>query len=282
MGAGMSARQIEYKVTSSSWLRVFPGVFQVATSVSTWRQAMLAAWLWAGPSAAVSHRAAAKWLDLMGSDVSPFELTLPFSKKASSGDVVLHASRIRAGIVRRDGLFVTDPTRTLVELGAVVAPERLEVALEDAIRQGLTTMSRIQKWADLYGGRGRPGTGVLAEILRSRKGGPAESMLEVKVIRAMREARLPIPVRQYRIATSSGTYRVDLAFPEKMLVIECDSLTHHWSPRHMKADIARRNALEALGWRVIHITWSDVVDRKDETMALVALALAPAGPSSRD
>ncbi|MFN2590069.1 MAG: endonuclease domain-containing protein [Actinomycetota bacterium] len=55
------------------------------------------------------------------------------------------------------------------------------------------------------------------------------------------------------------TARVDFAFPRARLALEADSYRYHSSPRDWSRDRTRHNALIAAGWRVLPITYSDLV-----------------------
>lgn len=82
---------------------------------------------------------------------------------------------------------LTDPTRTLCELWAVVDEETLEVALEDSLLRGLTSEARLRAWLASEGRRGRTGCGAISGLLDQRCGKAAESPLEVRAIRALRK-----------------------------------------------------------------------------------------------
>lgn len=58
--------------------------------------------------------------------------------------------------------------------------------------------------------------------------------------------------------------RLDFAYPEILLAIEADGFRHHGDKAGWNRDLARRNALTALGWRVIHVTWDDLRERPRE------------------
>ena len=74
---------------------------------------------------------------------------------------------------------------------------------------------------------------------------------------------LPVPQHQFVIRDAAGGFvaRVDLAYPEGMVVIEYDSVEHHTgTPAHVR-DSARRNAIGDLGYAVLTATSADLKDR---------------------
>ena len=87
-------------------------------------------------------------------------------------------------------------------------------------------------------------------------------MLELRLIRLLRRSGLPEPVSQYSLRRRQKVVaRVDLAYPEIRLAIEADGYRYHGGPADWRRDLARRNELTGLGWRIIHVTWDDVTRR---------------------
>lgn len=91
----------------------------------------------------------------------------------------------------------------------------------------------------------------------------------------MRRAGLPEPVRQHTIY-DRGRFvaRVDFAYPHAKLAIEADGYRYHSGRARFESDRARLNALTALGWRVIHVTWAQLHDEPDQVIAQIAGMLA--------
>lgn len=50
----------------------------------------------------------------------------------------------------------------------------------------------------------------------------------------------------------------DMTYPEARIAIEYDGDVHRTDPRTWRRDIARKQRLEELGWRVIVVTADDV------------------------
>jgi very-short-patch-repair endonuclease len=92
----------------------------------------------------------------------------------------------------------------------------------------------------------------------------------VKTRRLLRAASLPRPVVQY----SLGRFRLDFAWPQFRVSVECDGFERHGSRLQWKRDRRRVAAIEAMGWRLVHLTWDDVTRRSSESVERVALALA--------
>src|SRR4051812_42966788 len=72
---GLTARQIEYRVTAGYWEHVMPGLYRIAGSADTWHQRLLAACL--SLEAVASHRSGAGLHRARGFVSGMVEITVP-------------------------------------------------------------------------------------------------------------------------------------------------------------------------------------------------------------
>jgi very-short-patch-repair endonuclease len=254
----LTQRQIGWRVRNGIWVQVLPGVYRHAATLPTPTVTGRAAVLWAGDGAVLSHRSAASmWgLDGVSADPTP-EITVVGSRHPRSDLVIVHRTVTLppSDRRRRDGLTVTSPLRTIVDLASVLDDGDLESALESARRTHLVTLRRIERRLDEIGGRGRRGATPLRTLLAQLDATPpSESVLEVKVARLLRASGLPTAVRQHRVRIFGRTYRLDFAWPEIRLALECDGRAFH----EFQRDRTRLRRLAASGWRVLPVTWNDV------------------------
>lgn len=277
LSMGMSERMIDHRVRTGAWERILTRVYRVGHTQESWRQLLMAALLSAPEGSAVSHRAAAVLLGLEGVDEAPAELTVPMHRTPSGSNIVIHRTDtlIAADLEERDGFLLTNATRTLIDLGAVVEPEVVEAALEDALRKGLTSLPRLRWRLRTLGRRGRRGAGVLRGILEARgNAAPTESALETKVARLLARAKLPVPIRQFEVCNNGRLIaRVDFAYPDQKVAIECDGYRFHSGRGPWDRDRQRRNTLGALGWLILHVTWEDVRTRPHEVIEEIRATL---------
>jgi very-short-patch-repair endonuclease len=175
---------------------------------------------------------------------------------------------------RRHGIPVTNPARTLVDLGAVARPAIVEDAVERALVTGLVTVDGLEATRAAHARPGRGGCGVLRAVLEQRALGerPADSVLEARMAALLSRHGFPVPAFQHEVRDHAGRFvaRVDFAYPSARLAIEVDGLATHGTAPALQADLARQNRLVALGWTVLRFTWADVVRRP----AVVALSIA--------
>jgi very-short-patch-repair endonuclease len=275
---GLSKRAIQRRVASGAWEKVLPGVYRLPGAAASWEQRLIAAWLWAGQGAAVSHRTAAVLLGLDGFDSGPVEISTTRPVHGRAAGVIVHRVRRldRADVMTLGGICLTQPARTLLDLGAVAPAALVERAMEDALRRGLVSLSRLRWTLERVGGPGRPGTAVLRMLVEERApSAPAESPLEVDVIRLLRRAGLPEPVRQHEVRVGGHVVAiVDLAYVDERIAIECDGYRYHSGRAAWQRDRERLNDLTDLGWRVIHATIVDVREAQEAFAARVRRGLS--------
>lgn len=265
--AGLSPDAIKRRVKAHLLIPLLPGVFRLAGVPRSWHQRAMATHLWAGESSLICGHAAAALNRLDGFSLpNVIDVWTPRSLKTPSRLVVVHRGRAieiddRASV---NGIPVLTPVRALIDIASITREERVEIALEDLLHRRL---ARPQQIADRLGrlAPNYPGRGVLLELLALRGSAPpAESGLEVRVIRMLREEDFPPPIRQ-RVIDDDGNFvgRVDLVYPDQRLILEVDSFRHHSGRDPFERDRQRINALGAMGWVVLHVTHLMLRDQRE-------------------
>jgi hypothetical protein len=179
-------------------------------------------------------------------------------------------------ITKIEGLRVTEMSRTLFDVASEVSHEVLEEALDDALRRGLVSLARMKLRLAEHEGKRLPGVKRMRALIEGRagQGSIPESVFETRLLRLLSEAGLPRPVIQHEIKDSGRLVaRVDFAFPQSMVAVEADGYRWHGGRRGWERDLARRTRLASLGWRVLHVTWTDLTNRPEQTLDLVRGAL---------
>jgi very-short-patch-repair endonuclease len=253
--AGYTLAQIRYRVASGEWTELLSGVYaHTATELTPmlWRRAAL---LWAGKGAVLSHRSAAALWKLEGVREQSPELIVPSKRNVVEVQVHQRTDLVPTDTTFRDGVRCTNPTRTIIDLASVLDEETLEAAFESARRQNLTTVAAVRERQLSLGTQGRRGSKQLLQLLNELDGNRAtESILEVKVARLLRRTGLPVPRRQYEVVIFGRRYRLDFAWPELRIALECDGKAFH----EFQRDRTRWRHLGASGWLVLPVTWADV------------------------
>ena len=253
--AGLSSGAIARRVRESAWLRPFPNVYADVSTGRSWLQDLTAAYLWAGPDAAISHRSAAALWKFEGISDAAMELTTP--RRLTHPDVIIHHRTLGprdSGM--RGPIRATSPTRTLLDLCTVINDRAVARALDDALRRRITTLDKIERLLHRVSGRGARGCSTLRRLAKDRIDiGVTESELESQVLQLLRAEGFPTPNLQYEIR-DQGQFlaRVDFAYPEARVAIEVGSFTYHSAPKDWEHDHSRHNHISSRGWTVLYIT----------------------------
>lgn len=258
-------------------ISVQPRVFRVAGAPQTWHQAVLAASLAA--EGIVSHRSAAElWGLIQPAGYVDISVT-PDRQPTLRPPAILHriADLHPELATERSGMQVTDPVRTVIDLGLVLP----KWGVKDALSRGITTrllgIREVKRLREALGRQGRNGTGVIQQVLDERllTVVTEESVLEARFMSLVRRHDLPEPEFQHEV-WHAGRFmaRIDAAYPELLLAIEIDGFASHSSPDAFQRDRTRQNRLVALGWTVLRFTWADVVRDPASVAATIREAMS--------
>jgi very-short-patch-repair endonuclease len=276
LACGMSPAAIGRRTASGNWTRVLPNVYRLPGAPSTWHGSLMAATLWLKGDCAISHQAAAALWKLDG--FPPCNPIVSTTRHVSSTSVdVRRVSNLSAAdLTAVNGIPVTSVGRTLVDLGNAVGLERLEDAVESALRKNLTTASEIARAAARRGGRGVSGSkafgACLARLNETHQ--PTRSVLEQKMQRLLAHSGLPAMEREYRIALADRVFFLDFCYPEVRVAVEVEGWQWHSGRRKWQKDLERRNLLTGAGWLILHFTWSDVCERPGWVASQIARAVS--------
>ena len=216
-----------------------------------------------------SHRTAAHdfWhLNGVAAPPSPEFTVLSSSRTRLPAGLIHRTDHIGPGdLVTIGGLLVTAPPKTLLDLGAVVAPHIVEMAFEDAFFRKLVTWKRCEEVLAANGGRGRRGAGVFRTILESRGPGDldlqAQSVLERRTLRFLRREGLHPTAVQVPVRGPNGEHLVvDLGFGERR-GIEVDSRRWHSGEADVARNTRKAQLLKLVGWSIFPVTTVDLDHR---------------------
>lgn len=241
---------------------VQPRVFRVLGAPETWHQAIHAAALSTG--GIVSHRSAAElWGLIQPAGHIEVSLASAGGRSLRPPAVAHHVKDLRPGLAaEREGLTLTDPIRTVIDLGLVTPLWTVHQAISRGLSTKLFRLADVSGLRDALGRPGRNGTGIVRHILDGNliAFGREESELERRFGALARRHGLPPLAVQHQVwALGRFVARIDAAYPDLKLGIEVDGFEHHASPEAFQHDRTRQNRLVALGWTVLRFTWNDVV-----------------------
>jgi very-short-patch-repair endonuclease len=237
----------------------------------------MAALLACGSGAVVSHLSAAHLHQLLPypANPGPVDVTVPGRQVAGRPGIRVHRVNTlhQHDLREADGISVTSPARTLLDLAVVLPTSQLERALAEAqVRRVVTRRALLDQ---LERNPGRSGVRALRSLVQV-PGGPAatRSEAEGRLLRLVRSAEMPPPQANGRL----GPYEVDLLWRERRLVVEVDGYAYHVNRRAFERDRERDARLAAAGYTVLRVTHRgrrrQLVDAPEAVIARIAGVLA--------
>lgn len=276
--AKISSEQLRHLVDRGIVERVTPRVFRFAATSRSWHQDVLAACLDGGTECVASHRTAAALHGFDGFRADVIEVLVPMHVRHRRKTAIVHHTRMLPALDRtRVGLIpVTSRARTLIDLGAVTPPDRVEEAFDGAERDGTVRRGQVESRYRALRAPGRNGVGAMTQILEGRLAIDRipRSVLERKMSRLLSGAGLEVPVGCHRVCLANGsTYEIDFAYVEEWIAIEVDGHGSHATRAQRAADNVRGNALEDAGWKLRRFTYEQVLYEPATVVAVVRAAL---------
>ncbi|MHB8244539.1 MAG: DUF559 domain-containing protein [Acidimicrobiales bacterium] len=224
------------------------------------RRAM-AALLYAGQGAVISHESAAYLWKLRSSTTREVTVTVPANRsRHQTPGVIVHRSRSLPSFdwVLMGKLTVTSAPRTIFDLCEVLGSKEVAELVDDAILDGIVTVGQLSLAVKRHERRDRRGIVAVRSALGAWVGdGKPESHAETEVTRWLVARRLGPHVRQH-VVRGERAVRLDFAWPEHRIALEVDGFRYHDGPRQFREDRARSNWLAAQGWIVLRTTVAEV------------------------
>lgn len=232
----------------------------------------MAAILALGGDAALSHRAAMAHLEL-GAWTGLPELTTPRCLHRRRGLIIHKASLPPDEVTFRSNIPVTKPSRTLLDLAAVLDERGLRRALNEAAYLGLPLSPSLPELIERH--PRRRGVAALKAILAEGRVGLeiTRSEFEAQFLELLRERGFPPPLLNHTVTVGDDRFVLDVAWPEHHLAVELDGAGAHGHRAAIERDKRRDRRLRAAGWSVIRVTWRAFTVDRDEVEADLWAAL---------
>lgn len=252
IACGFTNRQVEGAIARGEARRLHRGVYLFGSTLNFQAQT-LAAVLACGAGALTSHYTAAYLHKLLPppAKFEPVDVTVTSGYvEARPGIRVHRTTRLRSHERReRDGIPVTAPLRTLIDLAGSGSTTELEVAVAEAFARGLVNKGMLERAVDEA--RGRRGTAGLRVMVG---GGMRPSRTRSKPERKLRRLLIAAGIEDFETNARIGPWEVDFYFRTLGLVVEVDAYVTHSSPRAFERDRRKTTALEDLGLTVHRVT----------------------------
>jgi very-short-patch-repair endonuclease len=271
--AGVSARQIELRLHSGRLHQIHQGVYLVGHTVRPPLAPEQAALLACGEQSVLSHRSAANLWGLLPYPASAKAwVTVPPERSSDRPGLYISRASVPARDVRqRNGLRVTSPPRTILDLSALLDEEGLERVVAEAAYRRLASETELT--VQIEGNEGRRGITTLRRVL-DLPGGPrrTRSPAEQATLRLLRRAG----IRGYETNARIHGYEVDLLWRSEGLAVEVDGWDAHSGRVAFERDRLKAATLGANGVTVMPITGRQIRDDPLGVMSRLKRALVQA------
>jgi hypothetical protein len=254
---GLSKAAIEGRVRRGRLHRVHQGVYAVG-----------------GEGAALSHFSAAVLWGMLGERKWPVHVTAERRRRVQG--LRVHEAPLEGERVRREGIVVTTPGRTLVDLADVAPPRLLERAIDEADYLRLDTNGLRPR-------KGRRGEGALSAVLVAHTPGSTRTRSELEELFLALCDEYGIERPEVNVIVEG--YECDFVWRARALIVETDGGAAHGTAKARERDRIKDVKLLLKGWRVVRITWMRLLNEPDQVAAelqqLLTQASRPAAPASR-
>jgi len=277
--AGFSWGQRQRMIVNNRWRREAPGVVFLVGAPETWEQRAMAATLYPKGLCLLSGAPSARLhghdgftnigsvqvvLPYGGHDTTPQSVSVRWSRRLSDADRCIV-----------NGIPVTIEPVTLIHLQADgLASEK---AMDSVLRRHKSAQWLKQHFERWQTSRPNDPATAMLELLDQRMGKRLpRSWFQRLAGRAFSEHGIEL-VDEWPVYDATGRHiaDLDLAHPQLMVGVECQSISFHTSPADIARDVLRRATLRRLGWDIVELWWSDL-NGMDAVLNDVKTAIAKA------
>lgn len=219
----------------------------------------MAAVLAGGPGAVLSHRPAGAEWGIRRWSGRP-AITVPGDRRSTR--IEIHRSRLPTDEVTDcDGIPITTVPRTLLDLATVLDEHDLLTALGEAEKRQLSDPLSLPELLNRH--RGERGTVRLRAALEKVGYGVPIQALEEAFSRFVAGRGLLPPELNATLSIEGSFVSPDCLWREQRLIVELHSVRHHGTGPAISRDATRDRRLLLADWRVIHVTWAQLHDRRE-------------------
>jgi predicted transcriptional regulator of viral defense system/very-short-patch-repair endonuclease len=276
---GLRPRAVQKRAAAGRLHRIHQGVYSPSpAALLSLKGRYMAAVLACRPGAVLSHRSAAALHELRATSRTRIEVTVPGRTGRSHSGIQVHRSTTLtpADITTVDGIPVTTIARTILDLATVLPRRAVERAMDQAeilqALDGRALEDQLERNHRLAAAR------LIRSILERHRVGttPTRNDFEERLFALVRTANLPEPeVNAWVIPPDGGSaFSVDFLWRQQRLIIETDGYATHGTRQAFEGDRRRDQLLTLAGWRIIRITWLQLVEEPEQTAQLIAGLLA--------
>lgn len=278
LAAGLADRTIDAWSATGRLVPLARGVYRLAGVPPSFAAEVMAAILvFPGDTWAARHSAARLLGSPMQSGERRIELVRPVELSAQRSIARVYRSTCLPPhhLTTVDGIPLTTASRTAFDLARTTGAVRLGRFVDWAIVEGLATMGSLYRVLYDLGGRGRPGTRRMREVLDARGLDHVPPASELEAVGMALLDGLGF-TWQVELSDERGYIRrVDGCHRPGRLVVELDG-KYHDGEAQRALDRAGDRRIEAMGYDVERLRWVDVTRDGEATRARIIARLRAA------
>lgn len=272
LACGLTPKAIRHRVKRARLHEIHPGVYAVGHRLLSPRGWWMAAVLYGGEDAVLSHRAAAALHGLIDGSPSRIDILVLRTVARRRG---VRPRRVRS-IPAEDRATVdripcTSVARTLLDLASEADERTVDRALRRAEDRRVFDRFELERILK----RSRPGTLVLRTAMAVFAGDEQarrkmKHELELRFMELLRRHRFVLPSTNVIVVTPWKDHEVDTLWPDERIVIELDGWWTHRDRESFRRDHARSADLRATGYSETRLSWDQVVEQEAATVERLA------------
>jgi hypothetical protein len=255
LAAGLCPATVQRLRSRGHLEAIHDGIYLVADSVRSPLAREAAALLACAPDAYLSRLTAAHLWELPAPPPPDVQVTVMGRYRSSFPGVQVSFIRYMLPQEQREvnGLNVTSPALTLLDLMGAYGRRVMATALNEARVQEIVTMEELDTTIRAH--RRRPGSRALRAYLERERGPQiTRSEAERRALEVMQEHGIVPDESDFKI----GPYRVDFYFRRERLAVEIDGYRYHATPKRFVDDRRRAAYLASRGIQVFPLVWEDI------------------------
>ena len=261
---GATERRISHWLRDGYIRQVLPHVYAVGHVAESVQADLIAAILYAGPGAMLSHATALWWHSLV--EHRPRALQVSTTRKCASQPGIRVYGRRAVVLIHHRRLPTTTVSQALLDFAATASLDSVVRALAEADYHRVLDTAGLQAIC----GPGCRGSATLKKALRQHTPELARTKSELE--RAFRALCRRGAVPPYEINHRLCGIQVDAFWPDFGVVVELDGVRGHATPAQMRRDRRRDLVLRAAGYVVLRYSYDQII--KDPEAVLTDLGSA--------
>jgi very-short-patch-repair endonuclease len=185
---------------------------------------------------------------------------------------LLHDDEI---VCRRDGIRLTSPPRTVIDLTRFLSPVELASAIEWVLSERICTAATLRRLAGRLDTPGRPWVRRFLGVLDGRvRASPRESEWEMKVHDALVAAGVgDLETQVWKDIPGYGRARFDMAIPHLRWALEVDVHPEHRTIEGQGGDHRRDRAARTVGYEIERVGEAALTANFDDEINALAASI---------